>query len=89
MSTNPAILDEILKQLKREKKQSWPVHIVGQASMIVAPAGNVLKKATLVKYGMLRSEEEKDQFIRDMRKDAIITVCNSIRFIEALENFKK
>jgi hypothetical protein len=83
------ILDDILKELKREKKSSsWPVHIVAQAAMISAPAGTILQQACDFKYEA-DNQEEQLRRLEVMKDHAIITAAQCIRFLENLKTLEK
>lgn len=83
--SEPATLDEILKELKKNRKHSrWPVHIVGQAAMIASPAGRLLQLSTEVKYDP--SQIEQNDRLLMMKQNAVLCAAACIRF---LENLKK
>lgn len=83
--TQPAILDEILKELRRAKKKhpSWPVHIVARAAVVAEEAGELVRAALNFKYEAKGRFEQKE-WAKEMEKEAIHTAATAIRFIEAL-----
>jgi NTP pyrophosphatase (non-canonical NTP hydrolase) len=84
-----AILDDILKELKRAKKKhpNWPDHIVARAAIVGEEAGELIRAALLYKYEW--KGEKTDQIMIDaMRKEAIHTAATCIRFLETLNKIE-
>ena len=86
--TQPSILDEILKELKRARKKSFPVHIVAQAAQVTRHAGVLLDNASRLKYETNNESDGQDR-MRMMEGAAFLTAVNAIRFIEELRKEKK
>jgi hypothetical protein len=80
------ILDEILKELKRSKKKSFPVHVVAQATTISVPASAIVNDAHFVKYSTV--EQTRQDSLKAMELNAIKTAAACIRFIESLRKEK-
>ena len=68
--------------LRRQKTQTpnWPVHVVAQAAVVNAEAGQLLTTALNVKYSNSNHEA--------MQQHAISTIAKAIRFLENLEDEK-
>jgi NTP pyrophosphatase (non-canonical NTP hydrolase) len=79
-----AILDDILKELKRAKKKhpNWPDHIVARAAIVGEEAGELIRAALNYKYDHIgcSSDESMDQ----MKKEAVQTAAMCIRFLETI-----
>jgi NTP pyrophosphatase (non-canonical NTP hydrolase) len=84
-----AILDDILKELKRAKKKhpNWPDHIVARAAIVGEEAGELIRAALIFKYEW--SEDQNAEQINEMRKEAIHTAATCIRFLETLNRIGK
>lgn len=84
-----AILDDILKELKRAKKKhpQWPDHIVARAAIVGEEAGELVRAALQFKYDSAShgSKERFDQ-LDALRKEAIQTAAMAIRFLEILKD---
>jgi hypothetical protein len=83
--TEPSILDKILKELKAAKKKhpSWPVHIVARAAIVSEEAGELVREALIYKYES--TEEQQEECMKRMEKEAIQTAATCIRFLESLK----
>jgi NTP pyrophosphatase (non-canonical NTP hydrolase) len=84
---SPAILDEILKELKRAKKKhpNWPDHIVARAAIVSEEAGELVRASLIYKYERsVEGSEEQLLQIKEMRTEAVQTAAMCIRFLENL-----
>jgi NTP pyrophosphatase (non-canonical NTP hydrolase) len=86
-----AILDDILKELKRAKKKhpNWPDHIVARAAIVGEEAGELIRASLIYKYEIGKNIEESEKVKADMRKEAIHTAATCIRFLETLNSIGK
>jgi hypothetical protein len=81
MST--AILDDILKELRRSKKvhPRFPDHVAGQAGVVVEGAGALMQAALEIKYGKGKGAEGQKR----LRAEAVRTAAAAIRLLENLK----
>jgi hypothetical protein len=86
MTTEPAILDQILKELKAAKKKhpQWPDHIVARAAIVGEEAGELMRAALIFKYERAEAPEGQENQLKEMEKEAIQTAATCIRFLECL-----
>jgi NTP pyrophosphatase (non-canonical NTP hydrolase) len=81
---NSAILDDILKELKRAKKKhpNWPDHIVARAAIVGEEAGELIRASLNYKYEKSNAEDQ----LKEMQKEAVQTAATAIRFLESLKS---
>lgn len=78
-----AILDDILKALKRDKQiRHWPDHVCAQAGIVIGKAGSLVLSAHDCKYN--KDSEAGFEQREELKKNAIQTAAMAIRFIENL-----
>lgn len=81
-----AILDDILKELKRAKRKhpQWPDHIVARAAIVAEEAGELVKASLQWKYERENSEVVQDVQKQRLYEEAVQTAAMAIRFLENL-----
>lgn len=82
----PSIVDEILIEFNRVKKNnpSWPDHPAAQAGRVTNKAGVLMHKALKWKYERKKSSDGQNEQTEGMRRAAIHTVIEALRFLENL-----
>lgn len=85
-----AILDDILKELKKAKKAypNWPDHVAAQAGIVVEEAGELMQAALQLKYEKGKGGLSVTEQRKHMRDEAVQTAAMCIRFLENLDKQK-
>ena len=72
-----SIYEQVEREIKKQRKKPWPVHIVAQASKVNIPAGELLAISDSLKYTKGNKVNTES-----LQYKAVQTIAASILFIE-------
>jgi len=82
---NTSIWNAINDELKRQKQNPFPDHIVAQSAMVSAAAGQLNQAAVNAKYQPGETPERKELQKQILQEDAVKAIVQGIRFLQHLK----
>lgn len=83
--TNSEIWNAVNDELKHQKHNHWPDHVVAQSAMVSAAAGQLNQSAIMAKYQPGETKERKEIQRQILQEDAVKAAVQAIRFLQHLK----